>query len=139
MRRPVALVWIVGIILAVLLYVSQPEHLLDGIAAVLAQLSDSVDTAIASFSVQSFLMVRALTVALFAVFIGLGLVAAARGLRAKRTLLVVTALYIVLLWRPMGGVVTVRSWVLAFILALVAALVMTRRLLATGTRQVEYR
>ncbi len=134
--RPVALVWVVGIVLALLLYVSEPEHLLDGLASMLAQLGDSLDTLVASFSVQSFLIMRALTVALFVVFVALGLIAAARGLRAKRTLLVVSFLYAVLLWRPMGGVVTVRSWLLAFALALVAALVMTRRLLASDARPI---
>ncbi len=136
MRRSVALVWVVGIIVAVLLYAAQPEHLLDGLSNLLGQLGDGIDTLIASFSMQSFLIVRALTVALFIVFIVLGLIAASRGLRAKRTLLVVTFLYAVLLWRPMGGVATVRSWLLAFVLALIAALVMTRRLLAAGSGPV---
>lgn len=139
MRRPVAIIWIIGILLAVLLYARQPEHLLDGIAAFVDRLGERLDMAIASFSVESFLVMRALTVALFVVFIVLGLIAASRGLRARRMLVVVVGLYCVLLWRPMGGVVTVRSWLLACVLALVASLVMTRRLLATGTRQAGFR
>ena len=128
MRRPVAVIWIVGLLLALLLYLRQPEHVLDGIEAALAAAEQRFDGFIISLSRQSILVVRALAIALFVVFVALAVIAAQRGLPARRMLLVVAFLYIVLLWHPFSGLILARDWVFAFLISAVASLVMTRRL-----------
>ena len=128
MRRPVAVVWIVGLLIALLLYLRQPEHVLDGIELVLADVEQQFDGFIISLSRQSILIIRALAIALFVVFVALAVIAAQRGLPARRMLLVVAFLYIVLLWHPFSGLILARDWVFAFLISAVASLVMTRRL-----------
>lgn len=128
MRRPVAIIWIVGLLLAVLLYVGQPEHILDSITLALSSVEAQFDGFIISLSHQSILIIRALAIALFVVFVALALIAARRGLPARRMLLVVAFLYIVLLWHPFSGLILARDWVFAFLISAVASLIMTRRL-----------
>ncbi len=128
MRRPVAIVWIVGLLIALLLYLRQPEHVIDSIALALNDVEQRFDGFIISLSHQSILIVRALAIALFIVFVALAIIAGQRGLPARRMLLVVAFLYIVLLWHPFSGLILARDWVFAFLISAVASLVMTRRL-----------
>ncbi len=128
MRRPVAIVWIVGLLLALLLYLRQPEYILETLTLTLSQLEQRFDGVIISLSHQSILIIRALAIALFVVFVALAVIAAQRGLPARRMLLVVAFLYIVLLWHPFSGLILARDWVFAFLISAVASLVMTRRL-----------
>ena len=132
MRRPVAIVWIVGLLLALLLYLRQPEHLLDGVGLVLSDIERRFDGFVISLSYQSILIVRALAIALFVVFVALAIIAAQRGLPARRMLLVVAFLYIVLLWHPFSGLILAHDWVFAFLISAIASLVMTRRLMGAN-------
>ena len=135
MRRPVAIVWIVGLLLALLLYLRQPEYILDSITVALSDVEQRFDGFIISLSHQSILIIRALAIALFVVFVALAVIAAQRGLPARRMLLVVAFLYIVLLWHPFSGLILARDWVFAFLISAVASLVMTRRLAAPSLRR----
>ena len=136
MRRPVAIVWIVGLLLALLLYLRQPEHVLDSLALVLDGVAQRFDGFVISLSHQSILIVRALAIALFVVFVALAIIAAQRGLPARRMLLLVAFLYIVLLWHPFSGLILARDWVFAFLISAVASLVMTRRLTGLSGRSL---
>ncbi len=135
MRRPVAIVWIVGLLLALLLYLRQPEYILDSITVALSDVEQRFDGFIISLSHQSILIIRALAIALFVVFVALAVIAAQRGLPARRMLLVVAFLYIVLLWHPFSGLILARDWVFAFLISAVASLVMTRRIAAPSLRR----
>lgn len=132
MRRSVGIVWIVGLLLALLLYLRQPERVIDTIALGLSDVEQQFDGFVISLSHQSILIIRALAIALFIVFVALAVIAAQRGLPARRMLLVVAFLYIVLLWHPFSGLILARDWVFAFLISAIASLVMTRRL--TGPR-----
>jgi hypothetical protein len=130
-RNTVGLVWLVGILLTVALYATGPDRFLQVSFDVLLHLQDVFQAIVASFTVQALELVRALAVGLFAVFVGLAVLASRRGLRARAALVVVTALFLALLYPAMGGYyLSTSRWFGAFLLAAVGALVMTRRLLS---------
>jgi hypothetical protein len=73
---------------------------------------------------------RALAIALFVVFMALGIVAAQRGIKARGALALVSILFAILLAGPGSGTpIRPSRWTEAFVLSAVAAVVMTQRLL----------
>ncbi len=133
-RNTIGLVWLLGILLTLGIYVTGPDRFLHGGYGLLLHTQAAFHALIASFTVQAFEWVRALAIGLFAVFVALGLLALRRGLRARAALVVVTALFLALLYPAMDGYYLPASrWSAAFLLSSVGALVMTRRLLGPST------
>ena len=128
-RNPVAAIWVVGLLLAVILYVTGPEDVLRTVLDALGRFVDILDRAISDLIAQSFTAIRALAVALFAVFVALAILAARRGLKSRTALIIVGFFFLALVWpATYGEPVTSDRWFGAFLLSGVGALVMTRRL-----------
>ncbi len=135
-RETIAIIWIGGLILAAVIYVVGPDRFLDACL----NLYDTIDvffrTLVLTLGAQVYGVVRALTIALYVVFAVLAFLAAQRGQRGVWAFIVVTLLFLFLVWRPYDGYpVPANRWVLAFALVLVGAIVMTQRLLAPPRRQ----
>lgn len=123
------MIWIGGIVLAVALYLVGPDRFLD----TLLNVFDTVDMAFHNLAfvlgAQAYGVVRALALALYVVFAVLAVLASQRGLRGFWPLLIVSALFLMLVWRPYeDGFVPIGRWCAALVLVLVAAVLMSQRL-----------
>ncbi len=144
-RNTIGLVWLVGALLALAAYLIGPDRFLHGTFGVLLDLQATLQglettfrALLAGLTVEAFELIRALAIGLFVVFLALGLMAARRGLRARAALVVLTVLYLVLLYPAIDGdYVSGGHWTAAFLLAAVGALVMTRRLVSVPPQGVE--
>ncbi len=130
-RDTLVMIWIGGLVLAAAIYVVGPDQFLDVCLTVLDLIDDWIRRLVLTLGAQIFGVVRALAIALYVVFAVLAFLAAQRGRRGIWALIVVTVTFLMLVWRPYSEFpVPVGRWVIAFTLALVAAIVMTQRLLA---------
>lgn len=130
-REHILLIWIGGLVLAVLLYLIGPDRFF----AVVWTVTDIVDVVIrdwvAELGTQSYAVVRALAIAIYCVFAVLAVLSARRGHRGLWALTVVTAACLFLVWRPFDFYpVPFGRWLTTLILVGVGAGVMTRRLTA---------
>ncbi len=133
-REHILLIWIGGLVLAVLLYLIGPDRFFDA----LWDITDTIDVFtrewVAELGIRSYAVVRALAIAIYLVFAVLAILASQRGHRGMWALVVVTAACMVLIWRPFGIYPAPLSrWLTALILVLIGAVVMTRRLIAPST------
>ena len=133
-RDPVALVWIGGLALALVLYLVGTDRfwfqLLDAFHLVGWWISEVV----ADLSGLAVEVVRALALGLFATFTALCWLAARRGAAVRGTALLVGLLFLVLAGGGDGlsdGAGNLR-WTAAFAVAAVGSLMMTRRLRLAG-------
>ena len=132
MRRDhILMIWIGGLVLAVLLYLIGPDRFFDA----LWDITDTIDAAarnlVIQLGVRTYAVVRALAIAVYIVFAVLAVLASQRGHRGMWALTVVTIACAVLIWRPFGIYPAPLSrWLTALILVAIAAVVMTRRLVA---------
>lgn len=125
------LIWGGGILLAVLLYLTGPDRFLAAVFDMLLHVEAAFHNLVLALGIQAYNFVRAAAIALFAVFLVLGLLAAHRGLRAWSALIVVSAVFVVLVWSPDDAdPVSIGHWLAALLLAIAAAGGMTRRLIA---------
>ena len=139
-RNTIGAVWLVGALLALGAYLIGPDRFLHGafgvlfdLQAMFENLHAALQTVLAGLTVEAFELIRALAIGLFVVFLALGVIAARRGLRARAALVILTALYLLLLYPALDGYyVSSAHWMGAFLLAAVGALVMTRRLTASA-------
>ena len=77
-----------------------------------------------------------LAIALYVVFAVLALLAAQRGHRGAAAMVVVTVVFLVLVWQPYDGLPTPLSrWVIALVLVLIGGVVMTQRLMGPPRRR----
>ncbi len=130
-RNTIAVVWLVGALLALGAYLIGPDRFLHVSFAVLLDMQATFQTFLAGITVKAFELIRALAIGLFVVFLVLGLIAAQRGLRARAALVSLTVLYLALLYPAIyGQYVSGGHWTGAFLLAGVGAVVMTRRLIS---------
>lgn len=130
-REHIALIWIGGFVLAVVLYMVGPDRFFDAVW----NFTDAIDAAardlVAELGIRSYGVVRALAIAIYIVFAVLAMLASQRGLHGTWALILVTAACMVLIWRPFGIYPAPLSrWLTALILVLIGAAVMTRRLIA---------
>lgn len=130
------MIWIGGLVLAVALYVVGPDRFFD----VLLNLGDTIDAAfrtlVAMLGAQTYSVVRALAIAIYVVFAVLALLASQRGHRGLGALLVVSAVYLTLVWRPYDSFpAPISRWIAALALVVVGAVVMTQRLTAPPFRR----
>ena len=130
-RNTIGVTWLCGLALAAGLYATGPDRFLSTVLDIGQHLQDGFAALVAILGAQAFDMVRSLAIALFVVFLVLGLLAAQRGLRARSALLVVSGVFLALVWRPQGSYSAPSShWMGAFVLAGAGAAVMTRRLMS---------
>ncbi len=91
---------------------------------------------VAALGAQTYGAVRALAIALYVVFTVLAFLASQRGHRGVGAWFVVTAVLLMLVWRPFNAYsAPISRWIAALALVAVGAIVMTQRLSATPVRR----
>ena len=130
-REHILLIWIGGLVLAMLLYLIGPDQFF----AVVWTVTDIIDGVtrdwVAKIGMQSYGVVRALAIAIYFVFALLAILAARRGHRGLWALTVVSVACMVLVWRPFALYpAPFGRWLTMLILVGVGAAVMTKRLAA---------
>lgn len=125
-NRTVTLVWIGGLILAALVYAIGPDQFLATVFAFADHFAGEVQRAIQGFGDRAYDVLRALAVACFAVFFVLSIIAAGRGLPVRTVLVVVTLLFLVVVWHE--GPEASGHWLVAFALAAGGAASVSRQL-----------
>ena len=129
-RETIALIWVGGLVLAGVIYAVGPDQFLDACLNVFDTIDRVFRTLVLTLGAQVYGVVRALTIALYGVFAVLAFLAAQRGQRGVWAFIVVTFVFLLLVWRPYDLYpVPANRWIVAFALVLVAAIVMTQRLL----------
>ena len=129
-RNTVGVVWAVGLLLAAGLYLAGPDRFGTVVVEDFSWAVAQVQGAFYLLGAQAFDAARALAIGVFAVFVALCLVAVGRGVRARGALLAVSAVYLFLLLGPDSGEpILPDRWLGALLVAMVGALVMTRRLM----------
>jgi hypothetical protein len=126
-KNPVAAIWLIGILVAVVAYAANPGHLLTVALDTLAAGFAAVEQMVRSLTLFGSDVVRALAIGLFVTFVALSVLAIREGHRGRTALVIVSTVF-VLLVRDDGDGVSNGRWVAAFALAAVAALVMTDRI-----------
>ncbi|WP_428483626.1 hypothetical protein [Rhodopila sp.] len=130
------MIWIGGLVLAAAIYGIGPDRFLDVCLSAIATIDAMFHQLIFNLGFQVFGVVRALAIALYVMFVVLAILAAQRGQRSTWAMMVVTVLFLILVWRPYSEYsAPVGRWILAFALVLVGAIVMTQRLLAPPLRR----
>jgi hypothetical protein len=126
-RKTLGWIWAGGVVLMILIYLFGPQHFLtvveQAISDSLRWVSDLIDT----FMQRAFELVRAAAIALYVVFLVLGVLSMSRGVRAGGALFVVSVVFLLLVrtdWYEPGT-----KWLAALVLTAVAAAVQTQRLL----------
>jgi hypothetical protein len=135
-RENIAMIWIGGFVLAAALYAVGPDRFLDACLDLFDQIDAAFHTLLLRLGVQAYAVVRALAIALYVVFAVLTLLAAQRGHRGAAAMVVVTVVFLVLVWQPYEGMPTPLSrWVIALVLVLIGGVVMTQRLMGPPRRR----
>jgi hypothetical protein len=124
-RNTIAFVWLGGTVLAALVYAAGPGHFIGAAVAALGHVEWLIESWIGFVAMQSFDLVRAIAIALFAVFLVLGFMAAQRGRGSG--MIGVTVLFVGLV--GIGGYHSRFFWLAALVVAGAGALSMTRRLI----------
>jgi len=124
--RTVTVVWVVGLLLAALVYLVGPDRFLEDAFADADRLAEAAQLALLQAGARVYDVVRALAIACFAIFFALSVIAAGRGMPARGLLLIVSLLFLVLVWHE--GPDATGHWLLAFLLAAAGAASLTRRL-----------
>jgi hypothetical protein len=135
-REQILMIWIGGFVLAVALYLVGPDRFLDACLDLVDAIDAAVRNLVAELGAKTYGVVRALAIAIYVVFAILAVLAAQRGHRGFWAVIVVSAVFMMLVWRPYGVYPTpVSRWIAALVLVVVAAVVMTQRLTVTPIRR----
>ncbi|HEY0184945.1 MAG TPA: hypothetical protein VGC09_19260 [Rhodopila sp.] len=130
------MIWIGGLLLAVALYLIGPERFFDTCLDLLDGIDTALRNVVAMLGVQAYSVVRALAIAIFVVFVVLAFLASQRGRRGIGALVIVTAVFLILVWHPYDAFPAPLSrWIAALVLVIVGALVMTQRLMPPPFRR----
>ncbi len=128
-NRIVVIVWVAGLLLALAAYSVGPDAFVEAAFGFFANLSATLRQALSDMGMRFYDVLRALALGLFAIFFVLSLVATQRGLPGRGAMVIVSLLFLVLVWRQ--GPEATGHWLLAFLLAATAAANVTRRLMYT--------
>lgn len=130
-RNTIGLIWIGGLVLAVLLTVIGPGSLGAGVAAAFDHTFDTISLALEQLGDPLREMIRGFALAAYVVFIVLCVLARRRGMPSVGAAVAVTLGFLLLAGGPRDWSRSLQGshWLLALILALGAALVMTRRVM----------
>ncbi|MGD0103774.1 MAG: hypothetical protein ABSC06_07020 [Rhodopila sp.] len=135
-RESILIIWVGGFVLAVALYVIGPDRFFDACVNLIDEIDGAFRTLVAMLGAQTYAVVRALAIAIYVVFAVLAVLASQRGHRGVGALMVVTAVFLILIWRPYDGFpAPISRWIAALALVVVAAVVMTQRLTASPLRR----
>ncbi len=131
----VALVWLGGIALAVVAYVVGPSHFLASVLAAISHVGVVLDDLVRNLTATAFDVMRAAAIGLYGTFAALSIIAIGRGERGRLGLVVITIVFLMLVWDAWGEVpASTTRWLAALVLAGVAAMTMTRRLIYPSRR-----
>ncbi|MDR3531345.1 MAG: hypothetical protein P4L90_12435 [Rhodopila sp.] len=135
-RESILMIWIGGFVLAVALYLIGPDRFFDACLDLIDGIDAAVHNIVAALGAQAYGVIRAFAIAIYAVFAVLAFLAAQRGHRGSGALVVVTTVFLILVWRPYALYpAPIGRWIAALILAVVGAVVMTQRLTASPPRR----
>ena len=129
-RDPVFMAWLVGLALAVVVYIVGPDRFLFRLQDSLHLFAWHVAEALADLSATALDAVRALSIGLFVTFLALAAAVARRGGRARLAAVVVSLLFLLLVQGPSPG--NHSRWIAALALSGAGAAVMTGRLRKSG-------
>jgi hypothetical protein len=128
-RETVLMIWIGGLVLAVALYLIGPDRFLDACLNLIDAIDAVFRSLVAMLGAQAYGVIRALAIAIYVVFMVLAFLALQRGHPGAGALVVVTAVFLVLVWHPYDPYpAPISRWIAALALVLVGAVVMTQRL-----------
>jgi hypothetical protein len=126
---PVTLVWIGGIVLAALAYAMGPAHFLGTVLTAISHVGWYVNELVRDLTATAFDVVRAAAIGLYGVFAALSIIAIGRGGRGRVALVVVTAVFLLLVWGAWDDAPGINArWTGALLLTAASALSVTRRL-----------
>ncbi|MEA2745416.1 MAG: hypothetical protein QOF90_467 [Acetobacteraceae bacterium] len=130
------MIWIGGFVLAVALYLIGPDRFFDVCVAVIDRIDAVFRNLVAELGAQTYGVIRACAIAIYFVFALLAFLASQRGRRGFWALIVVTGLFMILVWRPYALYpAPISRWIAALVLVVVGAVVMTQRLTMTPLRR----
>jgi len=129
-RNIVTLVWLGGIVLAAVVYLDGPGRFITATIAGLDHAVWAFETWVGFVAVQAFDLIRAAAIALFAVFLVLGVIAGQRGKGGG--MIGVTVLFLALV--GLGGYESRFCWLAALVVAAAGALNMTHRLIEPSAK-----
>ena len=125
-KNPVAVIWLVGMLAAVVAYVADPNRLFRAALDMLASIVTDFERLLESLTLFGGDVVRALAIGLFVTFLALTALAIRQGRRGRAALVFVSLVFVLLVHDDGSGISNER-WVTAFALAAIASLVMTNR------------
>lgn len=129
-RDTIAFIWIGGLVLAVALYAIGPDRFLEACLDLWDSLDSFFRDLVLVLGAQVYSVVRALAIAIYFVFAALALLSVQRGRRGVGALIVVTLIFLALVGSPFASFsAPAGRWILALALVLIAAGMMTQRLL----------
>ncbi len=126
-----AIVWVVGIVITVLIYLAGPEYFFYWLFDLIERGWAAMELAVRNLSRSAFNLLRAATIGLFVVFVALTVMVIRAGRRGRAALVLVTGMFLFLVWHR-GGYVPNTSWFAALVLVAVGSAVMTQRLRGGG-------
>jgi uncharacterized membrane-anchored protein len=130
-RESILMIWAGGFVLAVALYLIGPDRFFDACLDLMDGIDTAFRTLVAALGAQTRGVIRAFAIALYVVFAVLAFMASQRGQRGIGALVVVTAVLLILVWRPYDLYpAPISRWIAALVLVVVGAVVMTQRLAA---------
>ena len=130
------MIWAGGLVLAVALYVIGPDRFIDACWNLIDGIDAAFRSLVAALGAQTYGVIRALAIALYVVFAVLAFMASQRGHRGIGALVVVSLVFLVLVWRPYDfAPAPISRWLAALILVATGAAVMTQRLSAAPSRR----
>jgi hypothetical protein len=130
------MIWAGGLVLAVALYLIGPDRFFDACLDLMDEIDSVFHNLVVALGAQTRGVIRALAIAIYGVFAVLAFMASHRGHRGIGALVVVTATLLVLVWRPYDLYpAPISRWIVALVLVVAGAVVMTQRLTAAPTRR----
>ena len=135
-RESILLIWIGGLVLAIALYLVGPDRFFDAVLDLGDQIDAGLRNLVATLGVQAYSLARALAIAIYVVFTVLACLASQRGRRGVGAWVVVTLVFLMLVWRPYDNYpAPISRWIGALALVVAGAVVMTKRLTAAPLRR----
>ena len=135
-RESILMIWAGGFVLAVALYLIGPDRFFDACLDLIDQIDGAFRTLVATLGVQAYGVLRALAIAVYVVFAVLAVLASQRGHRGFGALVVVSVVFLMLVWRPYDAYpAPISRWIAALILAVAGAVAMTKRLTMPSFRR----
>jgi hypothetical protein len=124
-RNTVMLIWVGGILVALIAYLADPGALINSALDLLAAGIAALQRFVANLSALGSEIIRALAVGLFVTFVAMAVLAIRQGGKGRMALFTVSSMFVLLLRE--GSAASNERWVAAFALAATGALVMTAR------------